>query len=204
MNATLDSDAAQIWLIDLDAPFEPAHLSVEERARGASIQRPRAARRWCAARAGLREILARYTGQAPGKVPLKERGAQPAAAGLCFSVSHSGDLAAVALAKRPIGIDVECNRPLRDPVRLAAGLGEEPRWRVAGHPAHQRNRAFLREWTRAEATFKLGVEDPWLGDLDLLGAAGALAAPTPLEAQIGSWTQRSNTPTTGEAPERYG
>ena len=70
-----------------------------------------------------------------------ERG-KPYAEGLTlhFSISHSGDFAAVAVSDRPIGIDIEVLRPA-DP-RLSQRIGAEP------------NR-FFEEWTAKEAHFKI-------------------------------------------------
>lgn len=80
---------------------------------------------WRAARAEwpssddlLRAVLAGYLDADPAAVELR-RGAngKPALAddsrGLCFNLSHSADLALIAVAGREVGVDVERIRPRR-------------------------------------------------------------------------------------------
>ena len=70
-------------------------------------------RRWVAARWALRSVLARYLGGAPAAIELGlgERGkphlAEPGST-LRFNLSHSGELALIAVAAgREVGVDVQ-------------------------------------------------------------------------------------------------
>jgi 4'-phosphopantetheinyl transferase len=78
-----------------------------------------------------------------------------------FSVAHSGDLVAMAVATVPVGVDVEQleGRPHEvgggDPDALARTvLADEERAVLAAVPPSGRARAFLVAWTRKEAVTK--------------------------------------------------
>jgi 4'-phosphopantetheinyl transferase len=74
-------------------------------------------------------------------------------------LSHTGDLALVALADCEIGIDIEALRPLADAVDLAGRFfcAEEAAEIRRALPAQQAE-IFLRVWTRKEAVLKaLGI-----------------------------------------------
>jgi 4'-phosphopantetheinyl transferase len=79
---------------------------------------------------------------------------------LAFNLSHSGDLALVALARdREVGVDVERVRPERDLVALAE-RALAPEGAAAGREAAgaERARLFYELWTLHEARLKcLGV-----------------------------------------------
>lgn len=113
----------------------------------------------------LRRVLAAYLGGAPGEIELTEGehgkprlAAEPAR--LAFNLSHSGDLALVAVARdREVGVDVERVKPERDLVAVAERAlapGEAAAVRAAAEP--ERARLFYGLWTRHEARLKcLGV-----------------------------------------------
>lgn len=91
-------------------------------------------------------MLAEYGRLPPEEIHLlrTEKG-KPYAEGLpYFSISHSGEWVAAAVAEKPVGIDIEQIRPV-DP-RLAARIGAEPE-------------RFFEEWTAKEAHYKI-VGDP--------------------------------------------
>lgn len=72
--------------------------------------------------------------------------------GCCFSLSHSGDVVAVAVSDKPVGIDVE----RYDPSRFTAGIAERiaterEREELNGLPAS----AVIELWTQKEAIFKM-------------------------------------------------
>jgi 4'-phosphopantetheinyl transferase len=75
---------------------------------------------------------------------------------LHFSLSHSGDLALVAVARdRNVGADVERVRNGRDLVAIARrALGNELADGLAALPEAERTTAFYRAWVRAEARGK--------------------------------------------------
>jgi 4'-phosphopantetheinyl transferase len=165
----LDPPGAEVhvWRADLDRPDWPdaEGLPEGERSRASSILRPQSQRRWVAARWVLRETLSRYLGEAPAEIRFelgehgKPRLAAPSA-GLTFNLSHSGDVALVAVAAgREVGVDVERVSPERDPLRLAErALGPEGAALVRAAPAEARAELFHRLWADREARLKcLGV-----------------------------------------------
>lgn len=111
------------------------------------------------ARSALRRILARYTGLAADALRIeadalgKPRLAHPGAP--AFNLSHTDGLALVAVARTPVGIDVERLRPLADAPGLAHRfLAPAEAAAVAARGAEARDAAFLRVWTRKEAVLK--------------------------------------------------
>lgn len=174
-----------VWAVDLrePAPGALALLSEGEIERAARFQFERDRRRFLAARAGLRRVLAGYLGCDAREIRF-EAGAmgKPRTPGIEFNLSHSHELALVAVAgTTPVGVDVEYLRPQSDAVAIArrffppaeaAAVGADPG-------------AFFRVWTRREAWLKaegsglagLGREKPaeWRV-LDLAPAAGYIGA----------------------------
>jgi 4'-phosphopantetheinyl transferase len=123
-------------------------------------------------------VIAGYTGRRPEEVRFDRTcrrcgrpHGKPVAGGLEHSVTHSGDLVAVAVARSPVGVDVEQAdgrpRPLGggdgdgggDPESLARlVLAERERASLSvTHPA-ARAHAFLVAWTRKEAVTKAAGE----------------------------------------------
>ena len=113
----------------------------------------------------LRQVLALYLGGAPEEIELErcEHGKPRLAANpdrLAFNLSHSGDLALVAVARdREVGVDVERVKPERDLVALAErALAPEAAAAVREAAEPERTRLFYELWTRHEARLKcLGV-----------------------------------------------
>ncbi len=104
-----------IWHARLDASEWPGadRLPALERDRALRLLPATARRRWAASRWALRGVLARYLGGEPAGIDLRfgERG-KPMLADpdtpLCFNLSHSGELALIALAAgREVGVDVQ-------------------------------------------------------------------------------------------------
>lgn len=130
-----------------------AMLSPAEQARVARLRQPADRRRSTVARAALRALLARLLGVAGAAVPLVTAASgQPLAAGTPWhvSVAHSGALAVVALARAPVGVDVEAARDMPDAVAMArTWFTPEEAARVAACPAD-----FLPLWTAKEAVLK--------------------------------------------------
>ncbi|MFG3226579.1 4'-phosphopantetheinyl transferase family protein [Kitasatospora sp. NPDC048194] len=112
-------------------------------------------RRFVLAHAAVRIVLGERLGRPPDGLRLvRGRWGKPSVADapwLHFSLSHSGDLALLAVAPRPVGVDVELVRPGLDADRLARRFfPHRERELVAsgGRPA------FARLWTRKEACVK--------------------------------------------------
>lgn len=136
----------EIWTVGLDPPEGELRrlyqlLSPAERGRAGEPPLGPRKRRYVARQGALREILGRHLDVAPGEVALaRSNGGKPILAGLedlCFSVSDSGDLALVAVARREVGVDVEQVKSRRASIRSA--LGTE---------------AFFERWTKLEAVGK--------------------------------------------------
>ncbi len=171
---TLTPDVVHVWAVLLDATLADEWvLSSEEQRRAGLFRRPDARRRFVAARVGLRTILGRYLGTSAAGVPLgfepagKPRLA-PTADGepsLQFNLSHSGELALVAVAEKcDVGVDVERLRPVRRLAEIATRFfsRQERDAILAADPAVQVE-AFLRCWTGKEAVLKaigLGLGHP--------------------------------------------
>lgn len=144
------------WARTEGAPPDPPWLSSGERARLVALRDDADRQRFVAARALLRRVVGDVAGCAPAEVVLHQtcarcggpHGRPVVGHGLEVSMTHAGGLVAVAVARSPVGIDLE-------PVPTAA---EEDR---------------LVTWVRSEAVLKAtghGLEvDPRLVDV---GAAG--------------------------------
>ncbi|MGV9884735.1 4'-phosphopantetheinyl transferase family protein [Streptomyces sp. NPDC003379] len=152
-----------VWHIPLGAGpgpdgYPPALedlLDDDEKARARRGQRPGMRRRFVIAHAATRIIVGAQLGRAPDTVRFERgRWGKPAVAGVeqpHFNLSHSGDLALLALAPRPVGVDVEEARTDLDGARLARRFfPEEERELVE---SGGRN-AFTRLWVRKEACVK--------------------------------------------------
>ena len=166
-----DGTADVWWARRQDASDRHAGLlDATERRRWAAYRREEDRARFLAGCALAKTALARYTGLRPADVrfdrtcgqcgephgkPLIEGGV------LEHSVAHSGDLVAVAVARTPVGVDVEQldgrPHPLGggDPEALARlVLSTAERAALAAVPPADRARAFLVAWTRKEAVTK--------------------------------------------------
>lgn len=156
-----------VWRVPLDPTRAPdaralAELSDAERARAALFATDALRNRWFGAHVALRRILAAaldvdprsisYSTAAAGKPFI----AHPAARGVEFNLSDSGDLALIAVSRRgPVGVDVEECRPQRDLVALAEGFfAEEERAALRALPPREQAAAFYRIWARKEAFIK--------------------------------------------------
>ncbi|MFF4368397.1 4'-phosphopantetheinyl transferase family protein [Streptomyces sp. NPDC001594] len=196
-------DAPDLWLFHVpdsalrSVVLDRSPLDARERARVAAFVYPLHRDRYVAAHLALRRVLCAYEGVAPGELTFVRRSCpccggphgRPALAGVGaphFSLSHTGDLVLIAVAGRPVGVDVEA---LPDPQR-AASVGEalHPAERRAVHAAQPalRPAVFARLWARKEAYLKgLGTGVGRSPDLDYLGDPG-VGAP----ARPSGWTVR--------------
>lgn len=166
-STTAPEDALHIWRAWLDSPGWPGtdSLPAEERERAARIVRPQARRRWLAARWALRNVLGRYLDREPDGIELRygERGkpglAEPDAA-LRFNLSHSGELALIALAeRREVGVDVQ-------------RIGKR-------HPSD-----YYSKWARREAIAKCHGVSLWTELPDRRATASKLDAPVGYAAAV--------------------
>jgi 4'-phosphopantetheinyl transferase len=159
-----------------------AGLDVRETARAAAFVFPADRHRYQVAHVMLRRVLAGRLGTEPGSLlfgrdpcptcgrpsgkpvlarprPAGPRPAGPAGPGaagartLSFSLAHSGDAVAVAVASQPVGVDVE-----RDATgcvcSLVTAMNSADAAIVADLPEPERHEAIIRWWVRAEAVLK--------------------------------------------------
>jgi 4'-phosphopantetheinyl transferase len=174
------------------APRLAGLLDQAERQRWAAYRREADRDRFLVGCALAKTVIAACTGQRPAEVSFDRTCRQcgqphgkPVINGggdLEHSVAHSGDLVAVAVARAPVGVDVEQldgrPRPLGGGdsdalARLVLADGE--RAALAAVDPSARSRAFLVAWTRKEAVTKAkgdGLRVPF-GDVVVAAAAGA-------------------------------
>jgi 4'-phosphopantetheinyl transferase len=160
----LDDSTIRVWRVLLDGRFPSETdlrecLSAEERSRAERIRGVVERRRFVAARIALRHILARYQGGSAAALPLaRESGGRPFVAGgssYAFSLTHSADLALIAVAGQAVGVDVERVRPVGYMRRIARRVLHDDTVRaLAALPAERRRIAFLDAWTQREAHVK--------------------------------------------------
>ncbi len=167
----LPDDEIQVWTVPLDlqdaareqlAPW----LAADERQRAARFVFDRDRNRFIVGRGALRVLLAQYSGCTPdevtfrygphGKPALENTGA----AALFFNVSHTHELALVALRRGgEIGVDIERLRPIAEAEAIARRyFTPREHTTLQGLPPADRAAAFFRCWTRKEAMLKaIGV-----------------------------------------------
>jgi 4'-phosphopantetheinyl transferase len=157
-----------VWWARLDDPAwrRPAlavTLDAGERQRAADLVGERDRRRYIAASGILRQVLGACLGRPPGELRLRrsalgkpELAGQPGTGALRFSLSRSGGLALVAVARdRRVGVDVEAVRPLAEPGAIARlALDPHAAAAVLALPPSRRDAALLASWTRTEAYVK--------------------------------------------------
>ena len=163
----LAADQVHLWRVDLQAiageePQWAAILSPDEQARAARFHFQEHRRYFTASRAILRHVLSAYLGSDPKNVAFVYSSKNKPALGgahagaLAFNVSHSGDIALLAIARsRPVGVDIELIRHNFDTAAIAARFfSDAEQKQLAALPPDQRHDAFFRCWTRKEAYIK--------------------------------------------------
>ena len=135
-----------------------AVLSSDERRRAASFVFAPDRHRFIVGRGRLRQILSRYVALPPEALRFRygahgKPALSPARLALYFNLSHSGGLAALAIAGCDVGVDIEEVRPVDDAV---AGRFFSAREQAAlrGLRRADWRDAFYRCWTRKEAVVK--------------------------------------------------
>jgi 4'-phosphopantetheinyl transferase len=170
--AAPEEGTAEVWWARRQdaSPRLSALLDHAERERWAACRRDADRERFLVGCALAKTVVAACTGRRPAEVTFDRACRQcgrphgkPAArhSDLEFSVAHSGDLVAVAVATAPVGVDVEQleGRPRAlgggDPAALARlVLADDERTALAAVPPSGQARAFLVAWTRKEAVTK--------------------------------------------------
>jgi 4'-phosphopantetheinyl transferase len=162
----LRADEVHVWRVDLAGQGGAGGLAVlsdAERARAERFLFPVDRDRFVASHTALRTILAFYLDVAPVALVFGESvhgkpfvEAPDAGRELRFSLSHSGDVALVAVGLgREVGVDVERVRALDDFNGFAARYFSAAERDALGRvPSGDRLRAFFEIWTLKEAYLK--------------------------------------------------
>ena len=169
----LMTEEVQVWVASLDVNDSRYNvlartLPADEKNRAASLN-PVAARRFVVARGILRSLLAGFTGTPAEKLQFSYgRSGKPMLTDhtdIHFNISHSADLGLFAFAPdRPVGVDVENERPVRRLLDVAQRFMSEDELRfLAESPAEERNSAFLKSWVVREARLKAEGKGVWDG-----------------------------------------
>jgi len=172
-----------VWRVALDERSGPAStvvLSEDERERAGRFRFERDRAHYAVARAALRTILGSYLDIAPDRLAFEYTAhGKPSLrdAPVSFNLSHSGDIALVAVAGgAAVGVDVEQVRDDIECERLARRFfsDREQAELFALESDVARVRAFFTCWTRKEAFIKgvgEGLSIP-LADFDVPVVAG--------------------------------
>lgn len=155
----------RVWVVSLDEPpVPPAELrgclTADEHLRADRYKVGKARHQFVTGRGVLRRVLGACLGVNPGEVPITYTGAgKPvlggANPGLHFNVTHTDALALIAVAGRPVGIDVERRRAVADPAGLVGRFfSPAERDAFAALPPDLRAAGFFRGWTCKEAVIK--------------------------------------------------
>jgi 4'-phosphopantetheinyl transferase len=199
---SLGSDDIHVWWIDLERleTDAPAILSTDERARAARFKQPGDSARWAAARVGLRQILAGYTGEQPNALRFAYGVyGKPALIGgspLRFNLTHARERAALAVAwEREVGIDLESIDPGLDVSPLVAvACRQTEATRIDALPLNEQRETFLTCWTLKEAYLKgIGTglaQDPRTVEIELLGDGSAAVRDSVAGVRRPPWSVR--------------
>jgi len=168
----LMTEEVQVWVASLevaDARYTELSrcLSTEEQGRAEGMA-PIVARRFVVGRGILRSLLSGFTGTSAAKLRFTYgTSGKPALADhdIYFNVSHSAELGLFAFAPdRPVGVDVENERPVRRLLDVAQRFMSEDEIRsLAATAPEKRDTAFLKSWVVREARLKAEGHGVWSG-----------------------------------------
>lgn len=160
-----NEDDVHIWRIALDLAQDPSGLdgmlSADERHRAGRFRFERDRRRAIVRRAALRQILGQYVGTSPVELKFAyEPQGKPvldgtwAAQGWHFNLSFSNERALCAIARQPLGIDIEWHRPVVHAALVAKHFFTPAEVRLQTEATADVDRIFLTHWTRKESLIK--------------------------------------------------
>jgi 4'-phosphopantetheinyl transferase len=186
------------WSVCLPVPSTActalyATLSPDERDRSARFRSDRDRQRFIVARGALRELLGRYLRVQPADIRFEyNEFGKPALSAelgsrLTFNLSHSADLALIAVARDvAVGVDVEriSEGPPSEYAEIARCFFSAAEVKELRHvPPPLYARAFLTCWTRHEATIKARGEGIGDGPID---ASGPIYTLRPAPGYVGA------------------
>jgi 4'-phosphopantetheinyl transferase len=163
----LTAGEIHLWLADLNRLPKPlaeltATLATDERERAARFHFPKHRDCFIAGRGLLRKLLAAYLDRPAAALRFEAgphgkpalAGAE-AEAGLHFNLSHSGDRALYAVARREVGVDLERLDRVVSYASVAERICTPREWAAfQALPAARLPEAFFACWTRKEAIAK--------------------------------------------------
>lgn len=163
----LASDEVHLWQADLTLSVERLEflaetLTAEEQERAARFRFPEHRDRYVAGRGLLRELLGAYLNRSAAALRFSQGvHGKPAlcgvdaAAGLHFNLSHSGDRALYAVARRELGVDLECLDRSVTYAAVAERVCTPREWAAfQAQPLERLPETFFTCWTRKEAIAK--------------------------------------------------
>ncbi|PKL48612.1 MAG: hypothetical protein CVV42_09065 [Candidatus Riflebacteria bacterium HGW-Riflebacteria-2] len=155
---------ADIWVIDANeftgcGEFLRGFLLPDELERHARFACRQNAATWLTARAGLRFLLGRYLDRRARSLKIETEGnGKPFVSnpyGVCFNISHSGNIVVIVVTDRPVGIDVEqLERRVDSAAVLRRFFSPLEQQSHADCLSSDPKRTFFRGWTRKEAVLK--------------------------------------------------
>ncbi|MEU8957504.1 4'-phosphopantetheinyl transferase superfamily protein [Streptomyces sp. NPDC048518] len=188
------SGEPSLWLARVGMfPLDLAVLDFRERERARAFRRERDRSLYEVAHVALRQLLGAELDVDPAGVRLA-RADCPGCGGphgrpivdprhhppdLHFSLSHAADTALIALAGRPVGVDVEELPSPELVAEVATALHPQESTELAALPPSARPAAFARCWTRKEAVLKGTGEGLAAGAATLRVGTGAHPHPVP-------------------------
>lgn len=161
---TATPSGVELWLVDiaragtaLSALEETVpRLSDDERLRAAELKQ--SGEDWRRLRIALRLVLERAVGlqlrRRPFRIAAGGKPALPWAAGIEFSLSHSGRHGLIAIASGEVGVDLEQERCVRFPPDRQRAMRAAARALVSTssrHPPAAQSPSMLQVWVRLEA-----------------------------------------------------
>jgi 4'-phosphopantetheinyl transferase len=160
----LADGVVHVWIVPLDASMDTLErayscLTADEHARAGQLADTAMRRRFTMGRAALRRVLGLCVGRdASALTLLRSEQGKPRLDGGDdpeFSLSHSRDVAVVAVAAAPVGIDLEHPRTPRHLERVARRiLHRDTVGHIMALHGEARVAAFLDAWTLREAHVK--------------------------------------------------
>ena len=168
------TDLVRVWIVPVDLPPDTAArcrdvLDDGERARAAAFLSERDQQRFTVAHGALRILAGHELNARPGAfawIPGRYGKPQlaPPWSALHTSLSHSGDMIAVAIGTgRPVGVDIQHLEPGLDMAGLSARFfpPDEAGYVAAGRGARARADRFAHLWARKEAVVKAAGGRLW-------------------------------------------
>lgn len=161
-HCVLNESRIDLWQFSLEKELHIAEqlMSPDEKARANRFYFSKHKRRFTTARATLRIILARYLNTAPERLEFTYNAhGKPAVINvqkLEFNLSHTGDIALLAIGKKfPVGVDIEqySARPYEGIAKTL--FSEQELQGLYKAPASMKAAVFFHVWAQKEAFIKV-------------------------------------------------